>query len=118
MLQSPPFLLLLMTLDAALLLPFSAALGSWLWGWLAAMALMGLMLLRHARDSMQRQGQGRSPAAGLQALLDNQRTVMAGLLLIWPGLLSDLLAIALLLTAPPVVTEVAWEYPMGLGNRR
>ncbi len=111
-------LLLLPLLDAVMLVPIARVLGPWLLVWLAAAALIGLLMLRQARDSMQRQWAGRQGWARMQALLDNQRTVLSGLLLIWPGLFSDVAACLLLATAPPASTENSFEYPLVVSGRR
>ena len=117
--RSPaPILLALPIFDLLLLFPAARALGVWLWAWLVCSALIGLLLLRGARDSMHRQWAGRTGGASLEALLDNRRTVLAGLLFMWPGLLTDLLAFTLLLTAPPVPVAGNWEHPLVLGSRR
>lgn len=112
-------LLLLPLGDALVLLPLGRLIGLWLWAWIAGGALFGILLLRSARDSARRQGAaGRTSGAGLEALLDNRRTVLAGLLLIWPGLLSDLAAITLLVTAPPASVGDRWEHPLALQRSR
>jgi UPF0716 protein FxsA len=111
-------LLLLPLADAALLLQLGRLLGSWLWIWTGCGALIGLVLIRGARDSMRRQWAGRTGGARLQALLDNCRTVLAGLLFLWPGVLSDLAAVTLLLTAPPATVGANWEHPLALNGRR
>ncbi len=112
-------LLLLPVADALLLVPAARVFGPWLWAWLALMAAFGALVLRQARDSVLRQHTGRAGWFTLQALLDNQRTVLAGFLLIWPGLVSDLIAFLLLATAPPPLAAAgAWEHPLMLDGRR
>lgn len=79
--------------------------GWWLPLWLIVAAILGARLLREAQlsfvfrlfDGLQR-GQG-LPAA----LFGSGRNILAGLLLIFPGLISDALALILLLlpSAPP-----------------
>ena len=83
-----------------LLIPLGRLLGSWLWLWTLGGSLLGLLLLRGARHRMWRQRADGAGSASLQALLDHRRTVLAGLLFLWPGLLSDLAAMVLLATAP------------------
>ena len=117
-----PRMLILLSLplaDLILLVPLSRWIGAGLWAAiLVAGALAGLLLLRGARDSMHRQWAGRTGVAGLEAMLYNFRAVLAGLLLVWPGVLTDLAAFALLLTAPPASIRANWEHPMVLPGRR
>ena len=111
-------LLLLPLADLMLLVPLSRLAGMWLWLWTLAGTLTGLLLLRGARDSIRRQWAGRAGVAGIDALLDNCRTVMAGLLFLWPGLLTDVAAFVLLLTARPAPLAANWEHPLVLPGRR
>ena len=111
-------LLLLPLGDLVMLYPLSHLVGLWMWAWVAGGALLGLLMLRAARDSMRRQRFGRARRASLEALLDNRRTVLAGLLFLWPGVLSDIAAFMLLFTAPPPTATGNWEYPLVLNGRR
>lgn len=111
-------LLLLPLADLMLLLPLSRLAGAWLWLWTLAGSLTGLLVLRGARDSMRRQWAGRAGVAGLEAQLDHSRTVLAGLLFLWPGLLTDLAGVVLLITAPPAGLPVNWEFPLAVPGRR
>lgn len=106
-----PILLLLPLADAASLVPLSHLLGGWLWAWLAGGALFGVTLLRQAREATLRQRARAGEAQAVQGMLDHQRTVLAGLLLLWPGLLTDVAGALLLLTAPPVLPGAHWEHP-------
>jgi UPF0716 protein FxsA len=67
--------------------------------WLLASAIAGSLLLRHERVAFRAQTlaalRGDEPL--LRGLLDSGRKVLAALLLILPGLVSDLIALALLL---------------------
>ena len=68
------------------------------WAWLALSSIAGLMLLRNERGAFRARTvaalHGEQPV--LRGLLDSGRKVLAGVLLILPGVLSDLLALALL----------------------
>ncbi len=73
--------------------------GGWVLAWLIFAAIAGMALIKQARFSLisrlkfaLSQGQ-----FSLSAFIDSFRTVLAGLLLIFPGIISDLMAIALLL---------------------
>ena len=68
-------------------------------GWLVLAACAGVALIKEARFALVSQlaasfSQGRF---AVTALVDSGRTVLAGLLLIFPGVISDLLALMLLL---------------------
>lgn len=72
--------------------------GTPVWAWLALASIAGLVLLRSERDAFR----ARTVAAlhgeqsVLRGLLDSGRKVLAGVLLLLPGILSDVLALALL----------------------
>jgi UPF0716 protein FxsA len=73
--------------------------GGWVLAWLAFAAIAGAVLIKEARFSLVSRlaeafSQGRF---SLAAFIDSFRTVLAGLLLIFPGLISDVLALCLLL---------------------
>ncbi len=73
--------------------------GGWVLAWLAFAAIAGIVLIKEARFSLVTRlaaalSQGRF---SLAAIIDSFRTVLAGLLLIFPGILSDIMALALLL---------------------
>jgi UPF0716 protein FxsA len=73
--------------------------GWWVAAWLLLSAAVGVVLIKQARFAMISRvaaalSQGRF---SLTALIDSARTLMAGLLLIFPGILSDCVAIVLLL---------------------
>jgi UPF0716 protein FxsA len=67
--------------------------------WLLASAAVGTLLLRHERGGFRARTLGalRGDQPLMRGLVDSGRKVLAGMLFILPGLLSDLLAIALLL---------------------
>lgn len=81
----------------------SGILGGWLLVWLVASAVAGWALLRQVPETfatglLHSALQGGSP---LRALLSGGATLLAGLLLIFPGVISDVLALILLaLTFP------------------
>jgi len=74
------------------------------WVWLALSTLAGLVLLRNERLAFR----ARTVAAlhgeqsVLRGLLDSGRKVLAGMLLLLPGVISDVLALMLL--ALPIIT--------------
>jgi len=85
--------------EATLLLRLSEQHGWWVLGWLVLAACAGIALIKEARFALVSQlaasfAQGRFSVA---ALVDSGRTVSAGLLLIFPGVISDFLALTLLL---------------------
>ena len=96
--------------EAMVLVRLSAVAGWWTLAWVVVAALAGVALIKEARFAMVAR-----LAAGLAhgrfsiaALTDSARTVLAGLLLIFPGVISDLLALAvLLLPSPRVALEPA-----------
>ena len=89
--------------------------GWWLLVYLAAAAIAGVLLLRLERVvfglrivwAMQRGG---SP---IRALLGAAKTVIAGILLIFPGVITDVLAVLVLLI--PVPKHVVDSPPPGTG---
>lgn len=97
-------------LEALLLLRLSETLGWWIAAWVVLAACAGIALIKEARFAMLARlaaglAQGRYSIA---ALTDSVRTVVAGLFLIFPGVVSDLIAFTLLLLpARRVVTESA-----------
>lgn len=86
-------------LEAVVLVRLSQTLGWWVLAWVVLAACAGVALIKEARFALVAR-----LAAGLaqghfsiNALTDSARTVIAGLLLIFPGVVSDLMAITLLL---------------------
>jgi UPF0716 protein FxsA len=86
-------------LEAVVLVRLSQTLGWWVLAWVVLAACAGMALIKEARFALVAR-----LAAGLaqghfsiNALTDSARTVIAGLLLIFPGVVSDLMAITLLL---------------------
>ena len=97
-------------LEALVLMRLGEQLGWWVLVWVVLAACSGAALIKEARFALvarlaQGFAQGRFAIA---ALTDSARTVLAGLLLIFPGVVSDLIALTLLLLpGPRVVTETA-----------
>jgi UPF0716 protein FxsA len=97
-------------LEAVVLVRLAQDLGWWVLAWVVLAACAGAALIKEARFAMLTRvaagvAQGRFPIA---ALTDTARTVLAGLLLIFPGVVSDLFALTLLLLpGPRVATESA-----------
>jgi UPF0716 protein FxsA len=95
-------------LEAVLLVRLSETLGWWLFAWVVLAACAGIALIKEARFAMVARlaaglAQGRFSIA---AFTDSARTVVAGLLLIFPGVISDLIALTLLLwPGPRMATE-------------
>lgn len=94
----PLILLGLPVLEALVLVLLARAIGWWLLLWLVAAAVAGLLLLRTERLAVTGRilsalGEGGNP---LPALLFSARVVLAGLLLAFPGVISDLIAVLLL----------------------
>jgi UPF0716 protein FxsA len=92
-------------LEAVVLVRLAQDLGWWVLAWVVLAACAGAALIKEARFAMLTRvaagvAQGRFPIA---ALTDTARTVLAGLLLIFPGVVSDLFALTLLLLPGPRV---------------
>ena len=73
--------------------------GGWVLAWLVFAAIAGVVLIKQARFSLVTRlaaalSQGQF---SLAAIIDSFRTVLAGLLLIFPGVISDVMALFLLL---------------------
>ena len=73
--------------------------GGWVIAWLAFAAFAGIALIKQARFSLiSRLSSAVSQGQfSLAAFIDSFRTVLAGLLLIFPGVISDVMALILLL---------------------
>lgn len=97
-------------LEAALLVRLGETLGWWIVAWVVLAACAGIALIKEARFAMlARLGAGLAQGRfSIAAFTDSARTVVAGLFLIFPGVVSDLIAFTLLLLpARRVVTESA-----------
>jgi UPF0716 protein FxsA len=86
--------------------------------WFATSAVVGALLLRNERITFRAKTlaalRGDQPL--LRGLLDSGRRVLAALLLILPGILSDLIALLLLLLPINVGASLATQ-PAGMGGR-
>ncbi|HXN14741.1 MAG TPA: FxsA family protein [Usitatibacter sp.] len=90
-------------LEAVVLVRLSETLGWWVLAWVILAACAGIALIKEASYALVARlaaglAQGRFSIA---ALTDSARTVLAGLLLIYPGVVSDLIAFTLLLLPGP-----------------
>ena len=85
-------------LDLYATVRFAAWTGVPVWLWLGASLVGGLLLLRNERLAFRTRTVAamRGDHATLRALLDSGRKVLAGVLLLLPGVVSDLMALALL----------------------
>jgi UPF0716 protein FxsA len=93
------FLLGFPVLEAVVALRLANTMGWWVLAWMVLAACAGAALIKEARFAMLARlaagvAHGEFP---IVALTDSARTVIAGLLLIFPGVVSDLIAITLLL---------------------
>ena len=73
--------------------------GGWVLAWLVFACIAGIVLIKEARFSLMTRLAGALSQGqfSLAAFIDSFRTVLAGLLLIFPGVISDVMALALLL---------------------
>ena len=102
-------------LEAVVLVRLGETMGWWVLGWVVLAACAGVALMKEARFALVARlaagfAQGRFAIA---ALTDSARTVLAALFLIFPGVVSDLIALTLLLLpGPRAATESAVRRPM------
>jgi UPF0716 protein FxsA len=94
-------------LEAIVLVRLSETLGWWIVAWVVLAAVAGMALIKEARFALVARlgaelAQGRF---SIVALTDSARTVLAGILLIFPGVVSDLIALTLLLLPGPRLAE-------------
>ena len=84
-------------LEAWVLFELSDRFGWWVLIWLVIAAVAGLMLIRFERLvwAIRLAGSLRAQRSPLRALLRSARSVVVGVLLIFPGVISDVIAIAL-----------------------
>jgi UPF0716 protein FxsA len=92
-------------LEAVVLVRLGEQLGWWVLAWVVFAACAGVALIKEARFAMLSRlaadvAHGRFSIA---AFTDSARTVLAGLFLIFPGVVSDLIAFTLLLLPRPRV---------------
>ena len=97
-------------LEAVVLVRLAETMGWWVLAWVVLAAVAGMALIKEARFALVARlaaglAQGRF---SIVALTDSARVVLAGILLIFPGVVSDLIALTLLLLpGPRVVVESA-----------
>ena len=92
-------------LEAWVLFELSDRYGWWVAVWLVAAAVVGLLLMRLEKIvwAIRLAGSLREQRSPLRALLATARTMFVGLLLIFPGVISDALALVLWLWPLPEV---------------
>ena len=90
-------------LELLVLVRLGEVLGWWIVAWVILAACAGAALIKEARFAMvARLAAGLSEGRfAITALTDSARTVVAGLFLIFPGVVSDLIALTLLLLPGP-----------------
>lgn len=86
-------------LEAWVLFRLGDAIGFWVLVWLVAAAVAGVLLIRFEKLvwAIRLANQMRQQGSPLRALLTSARTLVAGLLLIFPGVISDFLALLVLI---------------------
>ena len=96
-------------LEGAVLYTLGQGHGGWVIAWLAFSAVAGIVLIKQARFSLVTRLASELSRGqfSLSAIIDSFRTVLAGLLLIFPGIISDVLALILLLLP---IREPAFQY--------
>ena len=90
-------------LEILVLVRLGETMGWWILAWVVLAACAGMALIKEARFALLARlaagfAQGRF---SIVALTDSARTVVAGLFLIFPGVVSDLIALTLLLLPGP-----------------
>lgn len=90
-------------LEAWVLFRLGDLIGLWVLVWLVAAAVIGLFLIRFEKLAwaLRVANQLRQQRSPLTALLASARTLVAGVLLIFPGVVSDVLALLVLLWPLP-----------------
>src|SRR2546423_605097 len=96
-------------LEAVVLVRLGQVLGWWLVAWLVIAACAGAALIKEARFALvARLAAGFAHGQfSIAALTDSARTVLAGLFLIFPGVISDVIALMLLLLPRPRIAAEA-----------
>ena len=86
-------------LEMFLLAKIAHHIGWWLAVWLGMSVMTGMALIKEARFAMVRELSTviRSGGSNIPALLGSGRILIAGFLFIFPGVLSDFIALALIL---------------------
>ena len=106
-------------LEIVLLARLAETHGWWVLAWVVVAAVAGIALLKEARFALvARLGAALSGGQfSIAAVIDSARTVIAGLLLIFPGVVSDFLALVLLLLPRRIPDPVhAHAHARGHGN--
>jgi UPF0716 protein FxsA len=96
-------------LEGSVLYTLGRGHGGWVLAWLIFAAIAGVVLIKQARFSLVTRLAGELSRGqfSLSAIIDSFRTVLAGLLLIFPGIISDVMALVLLLLP---IREPAYQY--------
>jgi UPF0716 protein FxsA len=104
-------------LDLYVSLRFARWSGVPLWAWLAVSTVTGFLLLRSERDTFRANTVGalRGDQPLFRGLVDSGRKVLAGILFVMPGLLSDLFALMLLLL--PINTGARFRTEIAIPRR-
>jgi UPF0716 protein FxsA len=94
-------------LEIVVMVRLADSLGWWILAWVVLAACAGAALIKEARFALvARLAAGVAQGEfAISALTDSARTVIAGLLLIFPGFVSDLIALTLLLLPSPRVVS-------------
>lgn len=103
-------------LEAVVLVRLFQTMGWWIVAWCVLAACAGMALIKEARFALvARLAAGVAQGHfSINALTDSARVVIAGLLLIFPGIISDLIAITLLLLpSRQAVPDTAQRRPGG-----
>jgi UPF0716 protein FxsA len=97
-------------LEAWLLVQLGRHIGWWLAVWLGMSAMTGVALIREARLSMLKELTLALSRGGsnIQALIGSGRVLFAGLLFIFPGVVSDIIALGLILLPHPRIAPAGY----------
>lgn len=108
-------LLAIPLLDLALLVTLTAKYGMWMMVWVFVSALIGIGMLRNQKLGalMSLAGLLREGQTSVWQLLWPVRFILAGLLFVWPGVLSDLVAVLLLLPFKGPALEMRQPFAPG-----
>lgn len=103
-------------LEGAVLYTLGQGHGGWVVAWLFFAAVAGIVLIKQARFSLVTRLASELSRGqfSLAAIIDSFRTVLAGLLLIFPGIISDVMALVLLLLP---IREPAYQFAAVRPNR-
>ena len=103
-------------LEGAALYTLGQGHGGWVLAWLLFSAIAGIVLIKQARFSLVTRLASELSRGqfSLSAVIDSFRTVVAGLLLIFPGIISDVMALVLLLLP---IREPAFQYAHARADR-